>query len=148
MLCLQDVDLPFMAKMTHGFSGADLTEICQRACKLAIRQAIELDIRREKERQDNPDDNMVIVCPILMTWGGIPWLSLRNIDSLSINIACYVTCVCIDSCLGWRMVMIRLYKPTEPFKESKMYNISNLCLFMTLKNLVLFKLDRYSIGKI
>lgn len=46
--------------MTHGFSGADLTEICQRACKLAIRQAIEADIRREKERLDNPDDNMVI----------------------------------------------------------------------------------------
>ena len=31
------VDLPYLAKMTRGFSGADLTEICQRACKLAIR---------------------------------------------------------------------------------------------------------------
>lgn len=36
-----------------GFSGADLTEICQRACKLAIRQAIETEIRREKQRTDN-----------------------------------------------------------------------------------------------
>lgn len=36
-----------------GFSGADLTEICQRACKLAIRQAIETEIRREKQRSDN-----------------------------------------------------------------------------------------------
>lgn len=36
-----------------GFSGADLTEICQRACKLAIRQAIETEIRREKQRNDN-----------------------------------------------------------------------------------------------
>merc|ERR1711890_35957 len=35
---------------TKGFSGADLTEICQRACKLAIRESIEVDIRREKER--------------------------------------------------------------------------------------------------
>merc|ERR1712126_642193 len=34
-----------------GFSGADLTEICQRACKLAIRESIDADIRREKERQ-------------------------------------------------------------------------------------------------
>ena len=34
-----------------GFSGADLTEICQRACKLAIRESIEKEIRREKERQ-------------------------------------------------------------------------------------------------
>ena len=47
----KDVDLDFMAKMTKGFSGADLTEICQRACKLAIRESIDADIRREKERQ-------------------------------------------------------------------------------------------------
>ena len=26
----QDVDLDYVAKVTHGFSGADLTEICQR----------------------------------------------------------------------------------------------------------------------
>jgi len=47
----KDVDLDYMAKMTRGFSGADLTEICQRACKLAIRESIDADIRREKERQ-------------------------------------------------------------------------------------------------
>merc|ERR1711874_754093 len=44
-------DLPFLAKMTKGFSGADLTEICQRACKLAIRESIDAEIRKEKERQ-------------------------------------------------------------------------------------------------
>ena len=47
----KDVDLTFLAKMTKGFSGADLTEICQRACKLAIRENIEADIKRERERQ-------------------------------------------------------------------------------------------------
>merc|ERR1711877_72905 len=46
-----EVDLTFLSKMTKGFSGADLTEICQRACKLAIRESIDADIRREKERQ-------------------------------------------------------------------------------------------------
>ncbi|KRZ15535.1 Transitional endoplasmic reticulum ATPase -like protein 2 [Trichinella zimbabwensis] len=46
-----DVDLGFLAKMTHGFSGADLTEICQRACKLAIRENIEKEVQHEKERQ-------------------------------------------------------------------------------------------------
>lgn len=46
----QNVDLDYLARVTHGFSGADLTEICQRACKLAIRQAIEIEIRRERER--------------------------------------------------------------------------------------------------
>merc|ERR1712189_77466 len=46
-----NVDQQYLAKMTRGFSGADLTEICQRACKLAIRESIEADIRREKEKQ-------------------------------------------------------------------------------------------------
>ncbi|KAA0189085.1 hypothetical protein HAZT_HAZT004989, partial [Hyalella azteca] len=58
-LMLQDVDLDFLARSTKGFSGADLTEICQRACKLAIRQAIEMEIRREKA--GNADDMEVIV---------------------------------------------------------------------------------------
>jgi len=47
-----------MAKVTHGFSGADLTEICQRACKLAIRQSIEIEIARERRRAANPDMDM------------------------------------------------------------------------------------------
>lgn len=55
----QDVDLEYLAKVTKGFSGADLTEICQRACKLAIRQSIEAEIRSERERAQNPDADMV-----------------------------------------------------------------------------------------
>ena len=47
----QDIDLGFLAKSLNGFSGADLTEICQRACKMAIREAIETEMRREKARQ-------------------------------------------------------------------------------------------------
>lgn len=47
----KDVDLTHLAQVTKGFSGADLTEICQRACKLAIRESIEKEIRLEKERQ-------------------------------------------------------------------------------------------------
>ena len=47
----KEINLEYMARMTKGFSGADLTEICQRACKLAIRENIEADIRKEKERQ-------------------------------------------------------------------------------------------------
>lgn len=34
-----DVDVDLLVKHTNGFSGADLTEICQRACKYAIRCA-------------------------------------------------------------------------------------------------------------
>ena len=33
---------------SSGFSGADITEICQRACKYAIRESIEKDIERER----------------------------------------------------------------------------------------------------
>ncbi|KAI1720302.1 ATPase family associated with various cellular activities (AAA) domain-containing protein [Ditylenchus destructor] len=47
----KDVDLGFLSKSTVGFSGADITEICQRACKLAIRESIEKEIAAEKERQ-------------------------------------------------------------------------------------------------
>lgn len=55
--------MDFLAKMTNGFSGADLTEICQRACKLAIRESIENEIRRERERQTNPSA-MVSDCSV------------------------------------------------------------------------------------
>jgi transitional endoplasmic reticulum ATPase len=51
----RDVDLPFLARNTHGFSGADLTEICQRAAKLAIRESIEADIRKARERKEKED---------------------------------------------------------------------------------------------
>merc|ERR1712168_199367 len=54
----KDVDLNKMAAATKGFSGADLTEICQRACKLAIRESIEKDIQRERQREANPADDM------------------------------------------------------------------------------------------
>ncbi|BGO96524.1 Valosin-containing protein [Rhodotorula toruloides ATCC 204091] len=46
-----DVDLGFIAKNTHGFSGADLTEVCQRAAKLAIRASIEADMQKDRERK-------------------------------------------------------------------------------------------------
>ncbi|KAK9279044.1 hypothetical protein L1049_012719 [Liquidambar formosana] len=51
----KDVDLGALAKYTQGFSGADITEICQRACKYAIRENIEKDIERERRRGENPE---------------------------------------------------------------------------------------------
>jgi len=49
------VDLNFLSKNTAGFSGADLTEICQRAAKLAIRESIEVDMRKDRERKDKAE---------------------------------------------------------------------------------------------
>jgi len=38
-----DISFEVLAKVTEGFSGADVTEICQRAAKVAIREAIAAD---------------------------------------------------------------------------------------------------------
>ncbi|CAH8658706.1 unnamed protein product [Heterobilharzia americana] len=51
----KDVDLNYLAKVTQGFSGADLTEICQRACKQAIRECIAAEITAERERKTKPN---------------------------------------------------------------------------------------------
>ncbi|KAF7810850.1 cell division cycle protein 48-like protein [Senna tora] len=51
----KDVNLRALAKYTQGFSGADITEICQCACKYAIREDIEKDIERERRRTENPE---------------------------------------------------------------------------------------------
>jgi transitional endoplasmic reticulum ATPase len=40
----KDVDMNLIANVTTGFSGADLTELCQHACKVAIRESIEKEM--------------------------------------------------------------------------------------------------------
>jgi transitional endoplasmic reticulum ATPase len=54
----KDVDIEELAKATAKFSGADLTEICQRGCKYAIRESIEKTIRMQKEREARGEDAM------------------------------------------------------------------------------------------
>ena len=54
----KDVSLDEMATATAKFSGADLTEICQRACKYAIRESIEKSIRMQREREARGGDAM------------------------------------------------------------------------------------------
>jgi transitional endoplasmic reticulum ATPase len=43
-----DIDMETLADATDGFSGADITEICQRAAKNAIRDSITAGIERQK----------------------------------------------------------------------------------------------------
>jgi len=50
-----DVDLNFLAELTEGFSGADLTELCQRATKGAIRELIEFEEKKKAAEALNPD---------------------------------------------------------------------------------------------
>merc|ERR1712176_318542 len=55
----KDVDLNYLAQKTEKYSGADLTEICQRAAKLAIRESIQFLMERiragEEDDEDYPD---------------------------------------------------------------------------------------------
>ena len=51
-----DVDVSFLASKTHGFSGADIGFVTQRAVKLAIKQSISLDIERMKQREAAGED--------------------------------------------------------------------------------------------
>jgi len=53
-----DVDLHYIASKTHGFSGADLGFITQRATKIAIKQAIGAEIEAQKERELAEDVGM------------------------------------------------------------------------------------------
>ena len=43
-----DITFDQLAEVTDGFSGADITEICQRAAKNAIRDSITADIERQR----------------------------------------------------------------------------------------------------
>merc|ERR1712038_1291295 len=67
----KEVDLAYLSSQTDKFTGADLTEICQTACKLAIREEIERERMREEagedmeqdEEDDDDDDQMPEILP-------------------------------------------------------------------------------------
>merc|ERR1719226_42018 len=52
----KEVDLAYLASQTDKFTGADFTEICQTACKIAIREEIERDIERGRLREEAGED--------------------------------------------------------------------------------------------
>lgn len=70
----KEVDLAYLAAQTDKFTGADLTEICQSACKLAIREEIERDIEHHRmkeeagdEMQDDDDDEEEDLMPEILS---------------------------------------------------------------------------------
>ncbi|KAL6902339.1 hypothetical protein ACP4OV_005215 [Aristida adscensionis] len=58
----KNVDLGALARFTASFSGADITEICQRACKYAIREDIEKDMERQQRRAEESSEDMEVDC--------------------------------------------------------------------------------------
>uniref|UniRef100_A0A7S3MX28 Vesicle-fusing ATPase n=1 Tax=Strombidium inclinatum TaxID=197538 RepID=A0A7S3MX28_9SPIT len=58
-----NVSMDFLASQCEGFSGADMTELCQRATKAAIREAIAAEEERKKLLQGE-DDPMEMDDPV------------------------------------------------------------------------------------
>lgn len=54
-----NVSIEFIASKTEGFSGADMTEMAQRATKAAIRDAIEAEEQRKALMKDGEEDEMM-----------------------------------------------------------------------------------------
>lgn len=59
-----DIDVEQMAATTHGFSGADLAGICQRACKMAIRESINKEIQIEELKKAGQLDENADIDPV------------------------------------------------------------------------------------
>lgn len=55
-----NINFDFLAELTDGFTGADLTELCQRATKAAIRESIEADEQRKALMKENPDGDQAM----------------------------------------------------------------------------------------
>mmetsp|Transcript_117364 Transcript_117364/g.163358 ORF Transcript_117364/g.163358 Transcript_117364/m.163358 type:complete len:200 (+) Transcript_117364:1826-2425(+) len=51
-----NVSFDFMADLTEKFTGADITEMCQRAAKAAIREAISAEEDKRRLDAENGDD--------------------------------------------------------------------------------------------
>mmetsp|Transcript_45745 Transcript_45745/g.91554 ORF Transcript_45745/g.91554 Transcript_45745/m.91554 type:complete len:293 (+) Transcript_45745:1568-2446(+) len=57
----KEINLEILARATNGFSGADITEICQRACKFAIRESISKDIDFEKKKESESNNGQISI---------------------------------------------------------------------------------------
>ena len=63
------IPLDFVAKLTDGFSGADMKELCNQVCKSAIKEAIQFEEEKkalQKERKDGDIDMKEDPVPMLM----------------------------------------------------------------------------------
>jgi transitional endoplasmic reticulum ATPase len=58
----KDVDIHFLAKRLEGFSGADITEICQGATQSAIRESIAEEVRRAEAGEESTADPVPEIC--------------------------------------------------------------------------------------
>ena len=55
-----NINFDFLGDLTDGFTGADITELCQRATKAAIRESIEAEEQRKALVKENPDGDQAM----------------------------------------------------------------------------------------
>jgi transitional endoplasmic reticulum ATPase len=55
-----NINMEFLGDLTDGFTGADITELCQRATKAAIRESIEAEEQRKALMKENPDGDQAM----------------------------------------------------------------------------------------
>ena len=55
-----NINFDFLGDLTDGFTGADITELCQRATKAAIRESIEAEEQRKALMKENPDGDQAM----------------------------------------------------------------------------------------
>ena len=72
-----NVPLDFLATQCEGFSGADMTEMCQRATKAAIREAIAAEEQR-KQMLGGDDDPMEMEDPV-------PVITRKHFEEAMVN---------------------------------------------------------------
>lgn len=87
-----NISFEFLSSLTEGFSGADVTELCQRATKSAIREAIEAEEQRRALTKDNPegeDELMEVDDPV-------PTLTRKHFEEALANARTSVTSYDLD----------------------------------------------------
>jgi len=73
------VDRDYIAKITNGFSGADITEICNRAAKVAVRESIACEVEmRNKEDPEHPDYDPAFVRD--EDFDAVPMISVKHFE--------------------------------------------------------------------
>ncbi|ETW37597.1 hypothetical protein PFUGPA_06015 [Plasmodium falciparum Palo Alto/Uganda] len=77
----EDVDIHDMAKRTEGFSGADITNLCQSAVNEAIKETIHLlNIRKKEQEEQRKKNKNSFKIDDTDTYDPVPTLSKKHFD--------------------------------------------------------------------
>ena len=68
------VPLDFIAKLTEGFSGADIRELCNQVCKCAVKESIEFEEQKKALMKERPGED------VQMMDDPVPMLTKRHFE--------------------------------------------------------------------